>query len=200
MSGETKAGRWFYAAKAFVDCSGDADLLHRAGAPLRERPENALTFWLLSTDLDHMHQAIEANDIGKAIHIEAIGANPHEDCVEKNTKQCDIRTPEEISEFITKSLNIGMIRLKAFKKSERCLVSIPGMAAYRKTRALVGAYTLAEKDREQHFEDSIGCTKEDFEPHLLEIPYRCLYTEACDNIFATGRIISCAVGIETASV
>ncbi len=190
VSVETKAGRYFYSARAFVDASGDGDLLHRAGAEMVERPENALTFWMLSTDLDNMQRAIEAGDVGKAIRIEAIGANPHEDCVEKDVKRYGIRTPEEVSEFIMRGMNMGLTRLKSFDRARRCLVSIPGMAEYRKTRALVGEYTISEKDREKHFEDSIGCTKEEFEPHCIEIPYRCLMTRQCDNILAAGRIIS----------
>ena len=190
VSIETKAGRYYYSAKAFVDCSGDGDLLSRAGVEMVERPENALTFWMLSTDLDRMERAIAKGDVGKAIQIEAIGANPHEDCVDKDTKQYGIRTPEEVSEFIMKGMNMGLTRLKTFDKSKRCLVSIPGMAEYRKTRALVGEYTISEKDRERHFEDSIGCTKEEFEPHCIEIPYRCLVSRQCGNILAAGRIIS----------
>lgn len=191
VSVETKAGRYYYGAKAFVDASGDADLLYRAGADVVERVENALTFWMLSTDLVSMQKAIDAGNVGKAIKIEAIGANPHEDCVDKDETQYGIRTPEEVSEFIMKGMNMGLTRLKSFDKDGRCLVSIPGMAEYRKTRAIVGEYTLAEKDREQHFEDSIGCTKEEFEPHLIEIPYRCLVSRQCDNILASGRIVSC---------
>lgn len=44
-----RPARYYYAAKAFVDASGDGDLLARAGAEMVERPENALTFWMLST-------------------------------------------------------------------------------------------------------------------------------------------------------
>ena len=190
VSVETKAGRYYYSAKAFVDASGDGDLLFRAGADMVERPENALTFWMLSTDLERMQNAISFGDVGKAIRIEAIGANPHEDCVDPDTTQYGIRTPEEISEFISKGMNMGLQRLKTFDKTQRCLVSIPGMAEYRKTRALVGEYTISEKDREAHFEDSIGCTKEEFEPHCIEIPYRCLMSRKIDNIYAAGRIIS----------
>lgn len=190
VSVETKAGRYYYGAKAFVDASGDCDLLHRAGAEMVERPENALTFWMLSTDLENMRKAVEAGDVGKAIRIEAIGANPHEDCVDKDTKQYGIRTPEEVSEFIMRGMNMGLTRLKSFEKDKRCLVSIPGMAEYRKTRALVGEYTLSEKDRERHFDDSIGCTKEEFEPYRIEIPYRCLYSRKCENILAAGRGVS----------
>lgn len=191
VSVETKAGRYYYGAKAFVDASGDADLMYRAGAAVVERVENALTFWMLSTDLDAMQKAIDAGDVGKAIKIEAIGANPHEDCVDKDETRYGLRTPEEVSEFIRKGMNMGLTRLKSFDKDRRCLVSIPGMAEYRKTRAIVGQYTLDEKDREQHFEDSIGCTKEEFEPHLIEIPYRCLVSSQLDNILASGRIVSC---------
>ena len=187
---ENKSGRTAYLAKAFVDASGDGDLLARAGAEMVERPENALTFWMLSTDLERMQNAIDAGDVGKAIRIEAIGANPHEDCMDPDTTQYGIRTPEEVSEFITKGMNMGLQRLKTFDKAKRCLVSIPGMAEYRKTRALAGEYTISEKDREAHFEDSIGCTKEEFEPHCIEIPYRCLMSRKIDNIYAAGRIIS----------
>ena len=190
VSIETKAGRYYYEGKTFVDASGDGDLLHRAGVDMVERPENALTFWMLSTDLERMQRAIELGDVGHAIRIEAIGANPHEDCVDKDTKQYGIRTPEEVSEFITKGMNMGLTRLKSFEKDKRCLVTIPGMAEYRKTRALVGEYTISEKDRELHFEDAIGCTKEEFEPYRIEIPYRCLYSRQCDNVLAAGRNIS----------
>ena len=190
VSVETKAGRYYYEAKAFVDASGDGDLLHRAGVDMVERPENALTFWMLSADLDSMQKAIDAGDVGKAIHIEAIGANPHEDCLDRDAPQYGIRTPEEVSEFIMRGMNMGLARLKSFERNKRCLVSIPGIAEYRKTRALVGEYTLSEKDRELHFDDSIGCTKEEFEPYRIEIPYRCLYSRQCDNVLSAGRNIS----------
>lgn len=191
VSVETKAGRCFYSADAFVDSTGDGDLLSRAGARMVERPENALTFWMLSTDLDRMQKAINASDVGRAIHIEAIGANPHEDCVDKNARQYGIRTPEEVSAFIRSGMNMGLTRLKSFDKTKRCLVTIPGMAQYRKTRALCGEYTVCEDDRGRHFHDAIGCTKEEFEPYLIELPYRCLYTRQIDNILAAGRIVSC---------
>jgi len=189
---ETKAGRWFYEADAFVDCSGDGDLVSRAGAKCVQRRENHLSYWALSTSLDRMQQAIDANDVGKAIHINLLGVSPYDK--EESAEQYPlygIETPEEVAEFICRGQQFAFEKLKSYDKRRECIVNIPSMADYRKTRAIVGMYTLDEKDRDKHFEDSIGCIREDFDPYLLEIPYRCLISADLDNVLAAGRIVSC---------
>lgn len=190
VSVETKAGRYYYSAKAFVDASGDADLLFRAGANVSAKAENGLSYWMLSTSFKEMRQAISDENIQRAFRIEALGVNPHESGGSPQSKQYGIRTPEEVSEYIVECQNLGLMRLKEFDPKRQCIVAIPSIPEYRKTRALVGEYTLGEKDRDQHFADSIGCTREEFQPHMIEIPFRCLYTQSCKNILAAGRIIS----------
>lgn len=189
---ETKAGRWIYEADCFIDCSGDGDLVSRAGAKCIQRRENYLSYWSLSTSLKRMQQAIDANDIGKAIHIELMGVSPYD---KKFTADkypfYGIETPEEVAEFINRGQQFAFEKLLSFDKKQECLVTIPSMADYRKTRAIVGLYTLSESDRDQHFEDSIGCIREDCDPYLLEIPYRCLISADLDNVLVAGRIVSC---------
>lgn len=187
---ETKAGRYYYEASAFVDCSGDADLMSRAGAACIQRTENHLSFWALSTNLERMKSALESGNVGNAIHIEALGASPHEDNFGKDLTKFGMNTPEEVAEFIRKGQQIGFEKLKTFDQKQECFVSLPCMPEFRKTRAIQGIYTLDEKDRDQRFEDSIGCTKEEWQPYCIEIPYRCLISNDCGNLYAAGRIIS----------
>jgi hypothetical protein len=76
-------------------------------------------------------------------------------------------------------------------KQRECMTVLPGMPQYRKTRKIKGLYLLSEKDRLVHFDDSIGCIPEEWNPEcLVEIPYRTLITADCENIFASGRNIS----------
>ncbi len=189
---ETKAGRWFYEADCFIDCSGDGDLVSRAGAKCVQKRENYLSYWALSTNLQRMQQAIDANDIGKAIHVNLLGVSPYDKNFSADKYPFyGIETPEEVAEFISNGQQFAFEKLLGFDKKSECLVTIPSMADYRKTRAIVGLYTLSEADRDQHFEDSIGCIREDLDPYLLEIPYRCLVSADLDNILAAGRIVSC---------
>lgn len=190
---ETKAGRWIYEANSFVDCSGDGDLVSRAGAKCIQRQENFLSYWALSTSLKRMQKAIDEKDVGKAIHIERLGVDPYA----KKTPSIQyplygIETPEEVAEFICRGQQFAFERLQEFDKKQECLVTIPSMANYRKTRAIVGLYTLSESDRDQHLDDSVGCIREDLDPYILEIPYRCLISADLDNILAAGRIVSCS--------
>lgn len=187
---ETKAGRYYYGASVFVDCSGDADLMSRAGATCTQRTENHLSFWALSTSLERMKSALESGNVGNAIHIEALGASPHENNLGKDLTKFGIHTPEEVSEFVRKGQQIGFEKLKTFDKKQECYVSLPCMPEFRKTRAIQGLYTLDEKDRDFRFDDSIGCTKEEWQPYCIEIPYRSLISKECGNIYAAGRIIS----------
>lgn len=189
---ETKAGRWFYEADCFIDCSGDADLFSRAGATCVQRRENDLSYWSLSTSLHRMRDAIEKDDVGKAIHVEMLGVSPYEKgYVAGKYPYYGIETPEEVSGFIRRGQEYAFEKLQSFDRTQECLVTIPSMADYRKTRAIVGLYTLSEADRDHHFEDSVGCIREDLDPYLLEIPYRCLVSEELDNVIAAGRIVSC---------
>jgi len=186
---ETKAGRYFYASKAVVDCTGDAAVFASAGAPCTQRSENWLSYWALSTDFAHMRRATDANDIKQAIRIEALGATAQGADNPEGARRYGIASPEEVSEFIIKGQELALARLRKMDESA-CLITLPGMAQYRKTRAIPGLYTIDDKDRGRHFEDSVGCAKEETQPYWFEIPYRSLITSDYDNLFAAGRIIS----------
>lgn len=53
---ENKSGRTAYLAKAFVDASGDLDLMFRAGAPT-ETQRSIVSHWAHEIDLDTMKKA-----------------------------------------------------------------------------------------------------------------------------------------------
>ena len=187
----TKAGLWFYPCKAAVDATGDGDVFASAGAACEENTENWLTYWALSTSLSAMKTAVEKKDVRYAIKIEGLGAKANGENQPAGAPQYGIRTPEEVSGFVKAGQKLALERLKEMGKSEACFVALPSMPQYRKTRRIRGLYTIEEKDRGIRFDDSIGCTAEEWNPQcLLELPYRILVSIDCDNILAAGRLVS----------
>lgn len=187
----TKAGIWFYPGKAVVDATGDGDVFASVGAACEENDENWLTYWALSTSLRDMKTAIEKKDVRYAIKIEGLGAKANGENQPEGALQYGIRTPEEVSDFVKAGQKLALERLKRMGKSEACFIALPSMPQYRKTRRIRGLYTLEEKDRGIHFDDSIGCTAEEWNSQcLLELPFRMLISIDCDNILAAGRLVS----------
>ena len=174
---ENKSGRQAYGCKAVVDASGDGDVYARAGADFGTR-DNHLTYWSYYVD---------NKDDGQKLKLFTIGTNTGGGLPEGSRKYIGTDA-DDVSEFLKASHALAFARIKEGGKK---LASFPSMPQFRTTRRLCGKYSLCESDKFVHFEDSIGCTgywrkAED----VYEIPYRSLYTEKIDNLFAAGRNIS----------
>lgn len=174
---ENKSGRQAYGCRAVVDASGDGDVYARAGADFCEQ-ENHLTYWSYYVD---------NKDDGQKLKLFMIGTNTGDGLPEGSRKYVGTNV-EDVNEFLRASHALAFERIKEGSKK---LASFPSMPQFRTTRRLCGEYSLCESDRFKHFEDSIGCTGDwRKEKDVYEIPYRTLYTEKLDNLFAAGRNIS----------
>lgn len=187
---ENKSGRTAYTARIFVDGSGDADLLFRAGAPCVEE-ENYLAYWFYSTDLTQMRKAIETGQVRDAISLEWRGSFRPDGSYTLGEKEYRASDAGEVTRFILKGRQTLKEQIEKNRETNGSLIALPGMPQFRRTRRIEGLYLLTEADANRHFDDSIGCTGHWMKPGIVyEIPYRTLVTGSLGNVVASGRNIS----------
>jgi hypothetical protein len=187
---ENKSGRTAYTAQMFIDASGDADLLFRAGAPCVEE-KNYLAYWFYTTDLPRMQKAIESGQAKDAISLEWRGSFRQDGSYTLGEKEYMASDAKEVTRFILKGRKTLKEQIEKNQEIKGSLIALPGMAQFRRTRRIEGLYLLTEADADKHFDDSIGCTGHWMKPGIVyEIPYRTIVTSGLANVLASGRNIS----------
>lgn len=186
---ENKAGRTAYQAKMYVDASGDADLLFRAGAECTEE-ENYLAYWFYSTDIPKMRKAVQTGKVMDGISLEWRGKFLP-DGYSLGEREYRMSDAKETTRFILNGRKLLKEQIMKNRENDGSLLALPGMPQYRRTRRVEGGYLLSEADADKHFEDSIGCTGHWLKPGIVyEIPYRAILCEKLANVLASGRNIS----------
>ena len=198
---ENKSGRGAYRAGTVVDASGEADVLHRAGAACFERT-TMLSYWCYDTDFEGMRQALETGDMMRAINLRILGQLPRMQpssfsgappAMPAGEDYREYRGTDawEVSKYLQVSRSLALDFLKANQRPDYAMCSVPAMPLFRNTRRIVGRYELAPEDVHRRFEDSIGCTGDWRTPGpVFEIPYRSLIDPAIVNVIAAGRNIA----------
>jgi hypothetical protein len=187
---ENKSGRTAYTARVFVDGSGDADLLFRAGASCVEE-ENYLAYWFYSTDLDRMKRAVESGQVRDAISLEWRGSFRPDGSYTLGGKEYRASDAKEVTRFILRGRQTLKEEIEKNRQTGGSLIALPGMGQFRRTRRIDGLYLLTETDANKRFDDSIGCTGHWMKPGIVyEIPCRTIVTGNLGNVIACGRIIS----------
>jgi len=187
---ENKTGRTAYKAKMFVDASGDADLLYRAGVKCVEE-KNYLAYWFYNTDLKKMKRAVEHGNVKEGISLEWRGSFRKDGTYTMGEKEYKATNAKHVTRFILNGRKILKDEIVKNRKNNGSLLALPGMAQFRRTRRVKGIYRLNEKDALKRFDDSIGCTGHWLKPGIVyEIPYRTLVAKDFPNVFASGRAIS----------
>lgn len=198
---ETKSGRSYLSADCFVDASGDADLVFRAGGPTKKR--GAYHFYAaVSTDMERLRKAVEANDIGKVFadvrggKVDLFGEGPEEDLA---VPLYDATDGDEINRYlISNQLQLLANHVASLEASgdenarkKRDIIALPAMVQTRTSRRIDGESTITLEDAYRHMNDSVA-TISDFHirGNLYEISYGTLYNRALSNVLAAGRIIS----------
>ena len=186
---ENKSGRSYYAADLFIDVTGDGDLMYRAGVPVKKRG-NFHTYGGFEVNLKTCQDAIDRQDIQYA-HTGAHGGNAtlYGDFHPADVELYDGTEESEVNRYL---IDNQLQMLDQYKdpshRKERDLITLPGMAQFRTTRRIDGAYVLQESDVYRHFEDSIGAMNDfDRRDYLFEIPYRTMIADGFDNIITAGR-------------
>lgn len=193
---DSKSGREYIKAKMFVDATGDADLLYRAGVPT-VNGGNYFTYYALGINFETMKRAIEHGKIGEAQRWYMGGkANLYGGNHPKDRKYYVGVTKEEVTEYVTDNQMILFESVKDQDKDQFDLTLLPSMPQFRTTRRLNGDKTFSERDAYKHCEDSI-CAINDFDrkDFLYEVPFGALVKTGFDNVITVGRSASaCGYG------
>lgn len=186
---ENKGGRFQISADVFIDVTGDADLLYRAGVPTVVRG-NYHTYQCFMITLEDCRRALESGDIRLA-HSKVTGedANLYGGGHPEEIPLYDGTDPDEVNRYlIANQLELLSHFKDSAHRKERDLITIPGMGQFRTTRRIDADYVLQENDIYRHFEDSIAVMNDfDRRDFLFEIPYRTLVKSGFPNLITAGR-------------
>lgn len=199
---ENKSGRQVIFAQQFIDATGDADLVYRAGLPTEKR--GGFHFYsAISTDLSHAEKAVETRNIRDLyFDTKGGGVNLHGKGSDEDLAKglYDGTDGEDVSRYLLANqqqmLDKWRVRVEESTEKEKRkaqdIIVLSGMNQVRTSRRLEGDYTMTtEKDEYTHHADSI-CAINDFarKDFLYEIPFRALVKTGFPNTIAAGRIIS----------
>ena len=189
---ENKSGRTAYRCKAVVDATGDSDVMHRTGAACIEQT-NRLSFWWYETSLSAMEKAVEKGDVMQGIKLRSTDEPDFNKESSDYSKRYIGTDGKKVSDYIIRSRQMLLNRLKERDIKKESFLSFPGMAQLRTTRRIEGMYTLTGNDEGAAFDDSIGCAGDWRKSGpVYEIPYRTLISKDVENVIAAGRNISSA--------
>ncbi len=181
---ESKGGKEFYAAKAVIDATGDAEIAERAGIPTVTG-----TNYLLGM----------AHYTNKSLAEKYVqGGEPFRfrkwlyalDETNTGKKLYTGTTSEDITDYVLKGRAAVLKKIRKEDKETREVMTLPTMPQYRTIRRIVGKSVFCGIPDER-FEDEIGHCGDwkTFKAHY-NIPYGSLYNPSFPNIWAVGRIIS----------
>lgn len=188
---ENKSGRTAYMGKMFVDASGDADLVYRAGAET-ETKKTIVSHWFHELDFNIMKRGIDKNSMLHATPLRWLGLVPSGQAGDENEDlTCDGTTSEGVNQYIKLSRGLALDFLKEHQSDDFCMISMPFMPQFRMTRRLVGNKEL-DVSGEIHEDHSIGCVIASLDKPAVvyEYPYEGLITDKVSNVLAAGRMAS----------
>ncbi len=188
---ENKSGRGRLRAKCFVDATGDADVLRRAGVPCHDAV-NFLSIWEVQYDAAAKNDETE---LGDRVRIRQDGV-PWDvnDPVSKNGGLFRGLTGKNTTEFVLKGRRMlrdyyRKARAEGKSREDFYCLAVPAMPQFRKTYALDAAYVLDTGENNRHFPDSIGLVADWRQAGpVWEVPYRALYpANKFGGVLAAGR-------------
>lgn len=188
---DSKSGREYMTAEMFVDCTGDADLLYRAGVPT-VTGENFFTYYAFGMNFETMQKALDAGNIRHAYRWYMGGrANLYGGGHPEGRKKYAGVTKEDVTEYVLENQSILFDNVKDLDKNKFDLTYLPEMAQFRTTRHIAGDYTFTHDDAYKHFDDSV-CAINSFDrnDYLYEVRFGTLVKTGYDNVITAGRSAS----------
>ena len=199
---ENKSGRSAIRARSVIDCTGDADICHLAGAPtVLYGKGNGLANWY--------YYFSEGKISLKMFGLADIA--PSQKMIKPEEKSNVVPADTAMVESLDRSMRfsgvdgfeLSRVVLTGHRKMyEDILIHkaaeqdyVPTQASsiplVRMSRRLAGAYTMDESEEKTHMKDSIGMTG-DWRRRgpAFELPYGTLYTAEVPNLLVAGRDIS----------
>ena len=198
---ENKSGRSAIQADSYIDCTGDADICHLAGAKTAlHEGGNGLASWYYYYSDDKVK--LKMFGLADVIPEENAGAQGQNDDgsdydnikVESigNTRFSGV-DGEELSRVVIEAHDAmykDILENKA-KAEDFVPVTISQIPLVRMSRRIEGEYVMDDSENRIYMEDSIGMTG-DWRKRgpAYELPYRLLYGLEVSNLLAAGRCIS----------
>ena len=201
---EAKEGRVYYSAKCVVDATGDASMFAQAGLPT-VTGNNYLTYIAHGYSAESLQRYQDSKNRNLLILRKwvQVGGNLYGEGHPHNVALISGTTAQEITEFVLTGRKMLFEQLKKTNRNSRDISMLPLMPQLRTVRHIVGEQIFKAVDGE-YFTDSIGSCgdfRRNKEGKHYHIPYRSLYSRACPNMIAAGRIISaCDDGWEVSRV
>jgi hypothetical protein len=196
---ENKSGRSVIACDSVIDCTGDADVAHLAGAETAlHGGGNGLASWYYA----YANGAVRLKMFGLADLPPSakIPDGAKKDDPSGNATVASLAATrfsgvdgEELSRAVLEAHGKMYEDLLKCRTAEPDYVpvTISTIPLVRMSRRIVGAYTQDDTESRVFFEDSIGLTGDWRKPGpCYELPYRALYTRDVPNLLAAGRDIS----------
>jgi len=182
---ENTSGRGRVAADCFVDASGEAVLVRRAGGRVAYEV-NHHTMWAMeyAPDASHYH-------IAGALHIKPFKFGepdfaPGEACDARRVTDFTRLAWKHLREFYRADAAGGVCSPR-----EHFPVHLPAMPQFRKIAAIAGKSVIASFGNQKRVADSVGLTGDwRIAGPVWETPFGALVPEAVDGVFAAGRCIS----------
>ncbi len=187
---ENCSGRGVIHAGYFVDATGDATLVRRAGGET-ETAENRHTLWMIQRSpaeklVYHFTDQIHIIPFGSAEPIRTVNGD---------VRQADVHT-----DFIRTSWNTAREYYRESYRSGKTdrykhyPLHLPAMAQLRKIACIKGVETLEDGSEWQRFDSSVGLYADWRRPgKVYETPYGALIPADVKGVYVAGRCIS-AVG------
>jgi len=193
---ENKSGRILLRAACFVDCSGDADVAYRCGAPCRECGSHP-TYLVQHTSLGRVGQAVRAGSARRLIGWRGRG-DEMEDGDRAAGRKFSAVSGRDVSRFVMECRRLAREDLAsehsieaAASRQTSYFTALASMAQCRRSRRIDGVDTIRPDQRNQACPDSIGmiadCRQRDA---VWEVPYGALLPRGVDNLLAAGRCSS----------
>ena len=185
---ENTSGRGVIQAGAFVDASGEAIIIRRAGGAV-ECDFNHHSLWIIENIPEEKKTHY---DFGNTLHVKtfmfaqkdiAPGDGMDGRCVTAFTQ----KGYKYLREYYRESY-------KTSNRYEHYPVHLPAMPQFRKIAAAKCQFMLNTDDFAKYYEDSIGLTGDWRAPGpVWETPLRSLVPESLDGVFTAGRCMG-AIG------
>ncbi len=180
-----REGRALYRAGVFVDTTGDASILHKAGAGT-VAGDNLLSGWYYTLSAGGFYE------------LRTSGADAHEAFMttEGGVATALYRglTSAEVTAYVKAvKKKIWQEEGAAVKAGEKIISVLPSVPQLRCHRRLKGREELTAEHRNRFCETSVGCVSDWREPGIIyEIPFGILFADGADNILTAGRTVSAA--------
>lgn len=195
---ENKSGRSVISCDVCIDCTGDADIAHLAGADTALHGRgNGLADWYYYRDGSN----VKLKMFGLA-DLPNIDEKPEEGASDPygnvmvtslaNMRFSGVDGPE-LSDAVQQAHRKMYEDILAGKEKNKdyAPVAMSSIPLVRMSRRVVGEYTMDDSENRIPFEDSIGLTGDWRKPGpCYEIPFRTLYSKKVPNLICAGRTIS----------